>query len=318
MPFVFNHIQLYWRPTSVYRRWFESLAARFRLIQYDARGMGLSSRGLRPELYSPEALLSDLATVIERLGLERCVVFSTAGPASLAIDYALRHPERVAAIIADAPVLALSPPRPALSVDLAAEDWDLFLSTHAAMGPEPSRDRQSARFEELKQILTREDWLNLQAGVQPSFAADRRETVIERLSALKVPTLIIHPRDFRIVGTEESQAAAAAIPGARLAIVDGHAMPGDVDQTLDAIDRFLADLPLHPTQAAGVGLPAGLSSREVEVLRLIAAGRSNAQIAGELVISQNTVIRHVSNIFAKTGVANRAQAGAYARDHGIV
>jgi DNA-binding NarL/FixJ family response regulator len=62
---------------------------------------------------------------------------------------------------------------------------------------------------------------------------------------------------------------------------------------------------------------SGLSEREVEVLRLVAAGRSNQQIADELVISQNTVIRHVSNIFAKTGAANRAQATAYAKDHGI-
>jgi DNA-binding NarL/FixJ family response regulator len=60
-----------------------------------------------------------------------------------------------------------------------------------------------------------------------------------------------------------------------------------------------------------------LSSREVEVLRLLALGKSNAQIAAELVISQNTVIRHVSNIFAKIGAENRAQAAVYARDHGI-
>jgi DNA-binding NarL/FixJ family response regulator len=58
--------------------------------------------------------------------------------------------------------------------------------------------------------------------------------------------------------------------------------------------------------------PDGLSEREVEVLRLVAAGRSNQQIADELVISLNTVARHVSNIFSKTGVANRTEAGAYA------
>jgi DNA-binding NarL/FixJ family response regulator len=55
----------------------------------------------------------------------------------------------------------------------------------------------------------------------------------------------------------------------------------------------------------------------LEVLRCLAAGKSNTQIADELVISQNTVIRHVSNIFAKTGVTNRAQAAIYARDRGI-
>ena len=61
----------------------------------------------------------------------------------------------------------------------------------------------------------------------------------------------------------------------------------------------------------------GLSGREVEVLRLIAEGRSNAGIAEALVISHNTVIRHVSNIFAKTGAANRTEAARYAHRHGL-
>jgi DNA-binding CsgD family transcriptional regulator len=63
--------------------------------------------------------------------------------------------------------------------------------------------------------------------------------------------------------------------------------------------------------------PAGLTGREVEVLRLIAAGCSNRAIAEALFISPNTVLRHVSNIFAKTGVANRAEAAAYATRHGL-
>jgi DNA-binding NarL/FixJ family response regulator len=63
--------------------------------------------------------------------------------------------------------------------------------------------------------------------------------------------------------------------------------------------------------------PAGLTGREVEVLRLIAAGHSNRAIAQALFISPNTVLRHVSNIFTKTGVANRAEAAAYATRHGL-
>jgi DNA-binding NarL/FixJ family response regulator len=63
--------------------------------------------------------------------------------------------------------------------------------------------------------------------------------------------------------------------------------------------------------------PGGLTGREVEVLRLIAAGRSNRAIAEALFISPNTVLRHVSNIFAKTGVANRAEAAAYATRQGL-
>ena len=68
---------------------------------------------------------------------------------------------------------------------------------------------------------------------------------------------------------------------------------------------------------APTAYPDGLSEREVEVLRLLAAGKSNPEIADALVISVNTVIRHVANIFDKTGAANRAQATAYAKDHGI-
>ena len=63
--------------------------------------------------------------------------------------------------------------------------------------------------------------------------------------------------------------------------------------------------------------PAGLTGREVEVLRLIAAGRSNRAIAQALFISPNTVLHHVSSIFTKTGVANRAEAAAYATRQGL-
>jgi DNA-binding CsgD family transcriptional regulator len=64
--------------------------------------------------------------------------------------------------------------------------------------------------------------------------------------------------------------------------------------------------------------PDGLSAREVEVLRLLAAGKSNQQIADELVISMNTVIRHVSNIFAKIGASNRTEAASYAHRQELV
>ena len=63
--------------------------------------------------------------------------------------------------------------------------------------------------------------------------------------------------------------------------------------------------------------PDGLTAREVEVLRLVAAGKTNRDIAEELVISLNTVLRHVSNIFGKTGSANRADATMYAARKGL-
>jgi adenylate cyclase len=68
----------------------------------------------------------------------------------------------------------------------------------------------------------------------------------------------------------------------------------------------------------GVSYPDGLSEREVEVIRLVSLGRSNQQIADQLVISQHTVTRHVSNIFDKTAATNRTELAAYAHKHGLV
>jgi DNA-binding NarL/FixJ family response regulator len=64
--------------------------------------------------------------------------------------------------------------------------------------------------------------------------------------------------------------------------------------------------------------PAGLTGRECEVLRLVAAGQSNREIATALVISEHTVGRHLQNIFAKLGVSSRAAATSYAHEHGLV
>jgi DNA-binding CsgD family transcriptional regulator len=63
--------------------------------------------------------------------------------------------------------------------------------------------------------------------------------------------------------------------------------------------------------------PGGLSQREVTVLRLVAAGRTNLQISDELVISLNTVARHVSHIFQKIGAGNRTEAAGWAYRHGV-
>jgi DNA-binding NarL/FixJ family response regulator len=62
----------------------------------------------------------------------------------------------------------------------------------------------------------------------------------------------------------------------------------------------------------------GLTGRELEVLRLVAAGRTNKAIAGELVLSERTVDRHVSNILAKLRVPSRAAATAYVYQHQLL
>jgi DNA-binding NarL/FixJ family response regulator len=79
------------------------------------------------------------------------------------------------------------------------------------------------------------------------------------------------------------------------------------------LDRVDALLPGPPTPAAH-----GLTARELEVLRLVAAGQTNREIAAALVISERTVARHLQNIFAKLPVSSRTAAGAFAFEHGLV
>jgi ATP/maltotriose-dependent transcriptional regulator MalT len=101
---------------------------------------------------------------------------------------------------------------------------------------------------------------------------------------------------------------------------------GDEDATTlelewarDAFERLGAapDLARVSTmvEIAGATESHGLTERELEVLRLVAAGKSNREIAGELVISEHTVARHVQNIFAKLGLASRTAASAFAFEH---
>jgi DNA-binding NarL/FixJ family response regulator len=87
-----------------------------------------------------------------------------------------------------------------------------------------------------------------------------------------------------------------------------------------AVQQRLVAAALGTTPAAKpepAELPDGLTPREAEVLRLIAGGLSNGEIATELVVSNATVKTHVNHILAKTGARDRAQAVRYAFDHGI-
>jgi DNA-binding NarL/FixJ family response regulator len=84
----------------------------------------------------------------------------------------------------------------------------------------------------------------------------------------------------------------------------------------DAVDAVLRAAG-HQVRRRRV-FPAGLTAREVEVLRLVACGFSNKEIADALVISRKTAANHVEHIYAKIGVSNRARAGLFAMQHGLM
>jgi DNA-binding NarL/FixJ family response regulator len=110
----------------------------------------------------------------------------------------------------------------------------------------------------------------------------------------------------------------------RLGDVDGATLETDAARE---VFRGLGAAPELARLDAGAGqtadtaadaAPAGLSTREVEVLRLVAAGLTNRAIADALTISERTVDRHVSNIFTKLDVSTRAAATAWAYRYGLV
>jgi len=103
-----------------------------------------------------------------------------------------------------------------------------------------------------------------------------------------------------------------------LELGDGDAARMELDAARETYSALGAAPDLARLDAPSPEDRHGLSTRELEVLRLVAAGGSNKAIAAELVLSEKTVERHLSNIFAKLGVSSRAAATGFAYEHGLV
>jgi pimeloyl-ACP methyl ester carboxylesterase/DNA-binding CsgD family transcriptional regulator len=313
LPISYSHLQLNWQHALFVpsrRPILEALACRFRVIQFDSRGQGMSSRNVRDDFVFAD-YIADMEAVIERLALDRFVIFAASGTGYWAIRYAIKYSQRVRALILMSTPMSMTQQSASFVRDLAEENWEFFLRNTLAPGLSPEEARRGVEL--LKQTTNQKDY-TMMARVWA------KEGIGDLPAQLLTPALVLHARDFLLLPVEEATKLAALIPGARFVLVEGNSIYGDAPSTMKAIEDFLASLPqdeetLGRTAAAA---PDGLSSREVEVLRLVAGGRSNQQIADALVISLNTVRRHVSNIFDKTGVANRAEATSYAHLHALV
>jgi DNA-binding NarL/FixJ family response regulator len=151
-------------------------------------------------------------------------------------------------------------------------------------------------------------------------AATRRITADH--PGTRVVVLTTYADDESIIGALQAgalgyltkDATRAEIGRAVLAAAAGQAVldPGVQQRLLSAAARAPA-MPVTPAASPGDG---DLTPREAEVLRLIAAGASNREIARALFVSEATVKTHVNRIFAKTGSRDRAQAMRYAYSHG--
>jgi DNA-binding CsgD family transcriptional regulator/pimeloyl-ACP methyl ester carboxylesterase len=276
----------------------------FRLVQLDERGAGMSQRDLPGKIAFTDYVL-DVEAVLAELSLGPVILFGLTNHALTAINFAASHPEQVAALVLGT-LTRVWAQRSSVWTGLPAEDWDLFLRGLVPRDMEPEVGRRMVEL--LKQSFTADDFTRRRHSLI-QFELD--PDVVARV---KAPALILHPRDYAFYSPEDSMKMAQAL-SAKLVLLDGWSVFGDADQGIRAIETFLSGI--APAAAVPEQRDGSLSSREVEVLRLIAAGRSNAQIAGALVISPNTVGRHVSNIFDKLGFANRAEATAYALRNGL-
>jgi HD-GYP domain-containing protein (c-di-GMP phosphodiesterase class II) len=167
--------------------------------------------------------------------------------------------------------------------------------------------------------------------------------VLERSPALAPLALLAGSHHERLDGSGYHRGATAAQlgVGARLlAAADaydamahdrphrGAMLPADARAELGelvgagALDKRTVDAVLEAAGAAPLrvrqGHPAGLTDREVEVLRLIAQGRTNKEIAETLVITDKTAGHHVEHIYAKAGVSTRVGAALFAMQHDLV
>jgi DNA-binding CsgD family transcriptional regulator len=220
-----------------------------------------------------------------------------------AVRYAVDHPDRLEALVLVSSAISLETWSIAILAQFGDGDWDALLRSQAGLSQAADIN---ASVERQKLSINQQDYQLLVGAAASSSIADL-------LPRVDTPALVLHPRQSMNLQPAESMRLAAAIRGARLVLIDGATPLGDAGQGMEAIERFLEDLPGLDEQQEAPDVPlSALSPREVEVLRLVAHGRSNPQIANELVISLNTVQRHVSNILAKTGLDNRTQAASYA------
>ena len=133
------------------------------------------------------------------------------------------------------------------------------------------------------------------------------------------PVLVLHRKHDRAMPFACGRELAALLPEGRLHALAGDSHPpwlGDQVTVVRAVRNFLADESASAPVARVVGSP--LSEREQEVLRLVADGLTNEQIAERLIVSVHTVHRRVANIRLKLNQPSRGAAASYALRHELI
>ena len=305
-----THVELGRNPEC--RSWYGRLSAQYMLVRYDARGTGLSERDVQD--HSLEARMLDLEAVVDALSLNSFALFAALDAGPVAVAYATHHPERVARLMlwcSWARTSDLTSPRIGAWLSLIERDWDLTADAcaHLALGWSAGETgREAAQL--LRERVTPEA---LRSALSSIAAFD----VCALLPRLSMPVLVLHRDRVPWLPLGVARDLARRIPDARLRVFEGESVAPyleDADAVADALEAFLDPWVEPGTEQTW---PDGLTRREVDVLRLLAAGRTNHEIAAALYLSVRTVERHVANIYGKIGARGRASATAYAFAHGL-
>lgn len=310
-----THLDYDWQTPEI-RSYYEALARGRRVVRYDKRGTGCSSRDVTTDDCTPEAQMRDCLAVMDAIGVGRAALFATSEGGPMALTLAATYPERVDRLVLygsyarirggeDHPIGLPSGDAEAI-IRLIRAEWGLGSRILSAIFIPEGDPAKSAWFTAYQRIAATADAAI--ALLESAFALDVRAL----LARIPCPVLVLHHRQDPVVPFAQAEYLAKHLPDARLEPLEGHQhIPyfSDTTALLGAIERFLP-APMVPNEA--------LSAREIEVLTAVADGLSNREVGARLCVSEATVVRHLANISAKTGTTGRAGAVAYAFRHHLI
>jgi len=318
-----SHLEYDWR-SPIWKHWFGFLSRHHRLIRYDTRGCGLSDWDAAD--LSLEAQVRDLEAVVEAARVERFDLIGISQGGAVAVEYSIRHPERVSHLVLYG---AFARGRKHRGEDAVQESRALTDLVRLGWGQDnPAFRKLFAHIFVPDASPEQEQWFSdlMRITSKPEIAARILEAsatinVVDRLPEVQVPTLVIHGRDDGCIPYSEGRTFATGIPGATFVTLESrnHILLESEPAWARFREAFSAFVSEGNAGAPGDG--AGfdtLTQRELQILRHLACGLSNAEIAERAFISEKTVRNHLSSIFEKLGVDSRSKAIVLARERGLV
>jgi pimeloyl-ACP methyl ester carboxylesterase len=297
-------------------------APRFRYVTYDARGCGLSQR--RVDEVSLDAWVRDLEAVVDALELDTFALLGTSQGAAIAVAYAARHPDRVSQLIllggfatsylsshrADPKVLEEAE----TLLKIVELGWGsaqpAFRQVFVSKFMPDATAEQRRGFDELQKATATPEMAA--RYLRAMFSVNVRELAAQ----VRCPTLALHVKGDQTVQFEQGRRLAALIPGARFVPLEGsnHMMFQDEPAWAAFVQRVRAFLGTEVQPAAAVVL----TPRQLEVLRRVACGQTDKQVARELDLSPRTVEMHVAGAMKALGGKTRAEAVRSAAQRGLL